>query len=109
MRHALAVDHVAAVLSLASRSSLRRDATRAATAWGAGHGLTVVAVGSVLIALGTTLPVMLARVLEIAAAAVLIGLGWDVLRRVHGSRIRAHVHVRADGTHYVHSHAHTDR
>jgi ABC-type nickel/cobalt efflux system permease component RcnA len=108
MRHALEADHVAAVLSLASRTSLRRDTTRAATAWGAGHALALVVIGTALIALRISLPAALARLLEFVAAVVLVVLGCDVLRHVRARRIHVHVHQHDDGTRHVHAHAHGD-
>lgn len=106
VRHALEADHVAAVTTLASRSASLMDRVKVAAAWSSGHALSLVALGTVLIALGTTLPERVARGFEIAAAVVLIVLGIDVLRRARRRRIHVHVHQHGDGARHVHVHAH---
>ena len=106
LRHALEADHVAAVASLATRSSSLRDTMRVAAAWGVGHTLTLVVFGSILIALGASLPEQAGRFLEGAVGVMLVVLGADVLRRLHKRRIHLHAHEHDDGIHHLHVHAH---
>jgi hypothetical protein len=106
LRHALEADHIAAVASLATRSSSLRDTVRGAAAWGVGHTLTLVAFGSILIALGASLPEHAGRFLEGAVGLMLVALGGDVLRRLYKRRIHLHAHEHADGIRHVHVHAH---
>ena len=106
MRHALEADHIAAVTSLASRSASVRDRITVAAVWGGGHAVSLMALGGILVALGTSLPERVARGFEILAGLVLIALGVDVLRRLRRSRIHFHVHRHPDGVRHVHAHAH---
>jgi ABC-type nickel/cobalt efflux system permease component RcnA len=106
MRHALEADHIAAVTSLASRSASLADRIKVAAAWGGGHALSLMILGGVLVALGTTLPERAARGFEIAAGCMLIALGIDVLRRLRRRHIHFHVHQHADGARHLHAHAH---
>lgn len=106
MRHALEADHIAAVTSLASRSASLADRIKVAAVWGGGHALSLMILGGVLVALGTTLPERVARGFEIAAGVMLVALGADVLRRLRLRRIHFHVHRHADGARHLHAHAH---
>jgi hypothetical protein len=106
VRHALEADHVAAVASLATRSSSLANTLRVAAAWGAGHTMTLVLFGSILLALDASLPPDAGRILESAVGVMLVVLGVDVLRRLHRRRIHLHRHQHDDGVHHFHAHAH---
>jgi len=106
MRHALEADHVAAVASLATRSSSVRHTAWLAAVWGAGHATSLMLVGGLVVALGAALPHGLARGFEIAAGLLLVYLGIDVLRRIHRQRVHFHLHRHGDGVRHVHAHAH---
>ena len=106
VRHALEADHIAAVTTLATRSAAWLDKVKVAAVWGGGHAASLLLLGSVLIALGASLPERLARGFEIAAGSMLIALGIDVLRRLRRRRIHFHVHQHADGVRHLHAHAH---
>jgi hypothetical protein len=106
MRHALEADHVAAVASLATRSSSVRHTAWLAAVWGAGHATSLLLAGGLVVALGAALPHALARAFEAAAGLLLVYLGVDVLRRMHGRRVHFHVHRHGDGVRHVHAHAH---
>ena len=109
VRHALEADHVAAVASLATRSSSLANTIRVAVAWGVGHTTTLLVFGSVLLALDASLSPGAARVLESAVGVMLIVLGADVLRRVT-SPADASARSRArGGKRHVHVHAHEER
>jgi sulfite exporter TauE/SafE len=106
VKHALEADHVAAVVSLATRSSSLRDTVKVATWWGVGHGVALVVFGSVIVALDVSLPQGTVRIFEAAVGATLILLGVDVLRRLRAGRVHFHPHHhRASGWHF-HAHAH---
>jgi sulfite exporter TauE/SafE len=81
LRHALEPDHLSAVAALASRSARVRDVARVAGAWGLGHAAVLVAAGTALVWTGAHWPPALAATLELAAGAILVWLGVDVLRR----------------------------
>src|SRR5262245_6575422 len=80
VRHALEADHIAAVATLATRAASLTDKVKVAAAWGGGHAVSLVLLGSLLIGLGASLPERVARGFELAAGATLIVLGIDVLR-----------------------------
>jgi hypothetical protein len=108
VRHALEADHVAAVASLATRSSSLANTIRVAAAWGAGHTMTLVLFGSILLALDASLPPVAGRILESAVGVMLVVLGVDVLRRLHRRRIHLHGHQHDHGVHHFHAHAHDE-
>jgi cytochrome c biogenesis protein CcdA len=108
VKHALEADHVAAVASLVTRSSSLKNTVRVASAWGLGHSAVLVLLGSILIALDTTLPEKLARAFEFAVGGMLIVLGIGVLRRLRSKRIHAHLHQHGDGARHVHFHSHEE-
>jgi len=108
VKHALEADHVAAVASLVTRSSSIKNTIRVASAWGLGHSAVLVLLGSILIALDTTLPEKLARAFEFGVGSMLIVLGIGVLRRLRARRIHAHVHEHGDGERHLHFHAHSE-
>ncbi|MDB4968862.1 MAG: urease accessory protein [Myxococcales bacterium] len=88
LRHAFEADHLAAVTSLSSRVSRRRDMLRIAAAWGLGHTLTLTAAGTVIVAAGIAWSPdgRWAHAGELLAGGVLVWLGADVLRRA----VRSH-------------------
>ncbi len=108
LKHALDADHVAAIASLATRSRGLRSTMRVAGAWGVGHASVLVVFGAILVVLGTTLPVEVARWLEAAVGAMLVLLGIDVLRRLRGKQIHAHVHEHEGQVRHAHVHIHEE-
>jgi sulfite exporter TauE/SafE len=105
IRHALEADHVAAVASLATRSPRLASTVRVAAAWGAGHALTLVVFGSLLIAFDLSPGPAASRVLESIVGVMLILLGLDVLRRLRREHIHVHAHEH-EGLRHVHAHGH---
>jgi hypothetical protein len=79
VRHALEPDHVAAVSTLVAEQRSARSSVRFAVAWGAGHGLTLVVVGAVLLCIRGEIPARVADVFELAVGAMLIVLGLRAL------------------------------
>jgi sulfite exporter TauE/SafE len=108
VRHALEADHVAAVASLATRSSSLANTVRVAAAWGVGHTMTLVVFGSILLALDASLAPDAGRILESIVGVMLVVLGVDVLRRLYRKRIHLHVHRHEDGVHHLHAHGHDE-
>lgn len=106
VRHSLEADHVAAVAALATRTSSLRDLLRLAVGWGAGHSLTILAVGSVVIALGTTLPDGSEAIFDLLIGPLLVLMGIDVIRRALDGRVHAHAHEHGDGARHLHLHLH---
>jgi hypothetical protein len=81
LRHATEADHLVAVAALATRHAPLSGALRQGLAWGIGHTLTLLLVGSTVLSLGQALPPRFELLLELAVGLMLIGLGGDVLRR----------------------------
>jgi sulfite exporter TauE/SafE len=108
LKHAMEADHVSTVATLASRSSSTRQTVGVAAAWGLGHASSLVVLGTVLVALGATLPAAVARAFELAIGLILIALGVDVLRRLRQRRVHLHVHEHG-GTRHLHAHAHEEK
>ena len=75
MRHATDPDHVIAVTTIVSRERNLKQAGLIGVVWGIGHTLTILAVGSVLIAFRIVLPPRLGLGMELTVAVMLIILG----------------------------------
>jgi high-affinity nickel-transport protein len=76
MRHATDADHVVAVTTIVSRERTIRNAALIGVAWGIGHTLTLLLVGSAIIVFGVVVPTRLGLSLEFTVALMLILLGF---------------------------------
>jgi high-affinity nickel-transport protein len=119
MRHATDADHVIAIATIVSRQRTLRGSAMIGAAWGVGHTLTILVVGSAIILFGVAIPPRLGLAMELAVGVMLILLGvvtltgmGEVLRGAASPLLgdigRSHSH--ADGHHhahgdYVHRHA----
>jgi len=108
LRHALEADHVAAVASLATRSSRLSDTLRVGVIWGLGHTLALFFFGTLVIVLRVGVPLELADLLEFAVGIMLLVLGLDVLRRLRRDRIHIHLHRHEGGERHLHAHSHLE-
>lgn len=106
VHHALEADHVAAVAALSTRTASLRGLLRLAAGWGAGHTLSIVAVGTSAIVLGIALPDGSEPFLDRFIGAVLVVMGLDVLRRLLARHVHVHVHEHDDGSLHRHLHFH---
>ena len=106
LRHALEVDHVAAVATLVTSSKTLKGAVRHGLAWGLGHTLTLFVFGSVVVVMDTAIPERVARGLEFAVGLMLIVLGIDVIRRLLKDRVHFHAHTHRQGIRHFHAHSH---
>jgi len=98
LRHALDVDHLAAVSTIVSQRRGWWSASLVGALWGLGHTAALFAVGLVVIVGHAEIPPPLARGLELGVAAMLVGLGVNLLWT-----------LRRDGTLHHHAHAHGGR
>jgi ABC-type nickel/cobalt efflux system permease component RcnA len=106
MKHAMEADHVAAVASLATRSSSPGEAARFGIAWGLGHTITLFVFGSAVLLLGVTIPDRMAHALELAVGVMLVLLGADVVRRMWKQGLHIHPHQHGSERHlHLHEHA----
>jgi high-affinity nickel permease len=106
MQHALEVDHVAAVSSIAARRSDIADIVKHGLTWGIGHTLTLFVFAGAALVLGRAIPETLARPIESAVGIMLVGLGAHVLWRLWRDRVHFHKHRHDDGTVHLHAHSH---
>ncbi len=106
MRHAVESDHLAAVASLATRATSRRQTVRLGINWGIGHTLVLLLLGSAVLWVDAIVPERFAAGLEFVVGLMLMLLGADVIRRLRARRIHFHVHEHADGVRHFHAHAH---
>ncbi|RJF75483.1 urease accessory protein [Rhodopseudomonas palustris] len=106
MQHALEVDHIAAVSTIAARGSGVRDIVKHGLTWGLGHTLTLFLFAGVAIVLGEAIPDHIAGPLEGAVGVMLVGLGAHLLWRLWRDRVHVHVHQHGDGTQHIHLHSH---
>lgn len=106
MQHALEVDHVAAVSSIAARRTDVADVVKHGLTWGIGHTLTLFAFAGAALGLGQAIPENLARPIEGAVGIMLVGLGAHVLWRLWRDRVHFHRHSHGDGTVHLHAHSH---
>ena len=106
LRHALDVDHLAAVSTIVSqRRSIWRSAL-VGVVWGIGHTTSLLVVAIAVIALHAEISPVLGQVLELGVAIMLMTLGVRLLATVlRGGAIHVHVHDHAGHTH-VHPHVH---
>jgi high-affinity nickel-transport protein len=116
MRHATDPDHVIAVSTIVSREGESRRAALVGAAWGLGHTLTILVVGSVIVIFRIVLPARIGLALELAVGLMLIVLGlrnlsahltWSVEHAaappVRMPESNPHYHAHGD---YVHAHSH---
>jgi high-affinity nickel-transport protein len=107
LRHATEADHIAAVGAIVSEKRGWRPAALTGALWGAGHTLSIVVAGLLVLALRVTIPESLARLFEFVVALMIVGLGGAALARALRSRTDVHVHAHThDGTKHVHLHFH---
>ena len=108
LRHALDVDHLAAVSTIVGRGRTLWRSALVGAAWGLGHTASLLAVAVGVVALHTEIPPALAQGLELAVAAMLVALGIRLLATVvRGGAFHAHVHTHGHGPH-IHPHLHAD-
>lgn len=106
LRHALEADHVAAVVSLATRGGTVRDHARQGALWGLGHTVTLVLLAGGCVLLGVALPESAERWFEAAVGAMLVLLGASVLVSMRSQGVHLHGHRHADGRVHFHAHRH---
>ena len=106
IRHALDVDHLAAISTILSeRRSLWRSSLVGAV-WGLGHTAALLVVAIVMIGLHARIPPRVAMTLELGVAAMLVGLGLNLLWTLwRGGRVHHHAHAHGGRLH-VHPHVH---
>jgi len=105
LQHATDPDHVVAVATIVTRERRFGAGARIGLFWGVGHTLTLVTVGTVVVALNAAVPGRLAAGLELVVAAMLIALGALRLREA----VRGIVAVAPERRVADHHHGETGR
>lgn len=117
MRHATDADHVIAIATIVSRQRGLRGSAMIGVAWGIGHTLTILAVGSAIILFGVVIPPRLGLAMEFAVGVMLIVLGAFALTGMGGVLRAASIpilakifprHAALEDSHHSHPHAHGD-
>lgn len=105
LRHALDSDHLAAVSTvLAERPSLLASGA-VGFWWGVGHTLTLLLVGSVVLAWGIRIPDEFELLAESGVAILLIVLGASLALKLYRERWHMHSHHH-EGEPHIHFHSH---
>lgn len=102
MRHATDVDHVVAVSTIVAREHDIRRSAWIGAAWGVGHTLTILAVGSAIILFRITVAPRAGLGMELAVALMLIVLG---LKNLGGTFTGRPTNPEASAGH-LHEHSH---
>jgi high-affinity nickel permease len=112
MRHATDPDHVIAVTTIVTRQRSLRQAAVVGIAWGLGHTLTILVVGSAIILFSLVIPPRIGLTMEFSVGLMLILLGilnltgmmrWITQAFTPAQEGHSHPHSHGD---YVHTHAH---
>jgi ABC-type nickel/cobalt efflux system permease component RcnA len=106
LRHATDPDHLAAVTTLLASTERRaRDAARLGLAWGAGHAVTLFALGVPIVLYRASLPETVQRAAETGIGFLIAGLAvWLLIRWGRGA-FHAHDHAHGSSSHtHLHSH-----
>jgi high-affinity nickel-transport protein len=106
VRHATDPDHVIAVTTIVSRERSARGAALIGAAWGLGHTLTILVVGSGILLFSWVISPRLGLSLEFAVGLMLVMLGLLAIRDVW-PLVRPRPAAVPDGHDPVHSHAHS--
>jgi hypothetical protein len=109
MRHACDADHVVAIGTIVARRRSLAGAALVGAAWGAGHTVTVLAVGTAIIVFSVTIPPRLGLSMELAVGVILIVLGaMNLTGLTHRIFHRfANAGGDADAGGLIHSHEHS--
>ncbi len=105
LRHATEADHIAAVSSMVSEQGGARRALRTGVLWGAGHTISILAAGILVLGARLAISEQTSRLLEFGVALMIIALGGLALTRALRGRTDFHRHPHTHGGH-THTHLH---
>jgi ABC-type nickel/cobalt efflux system permease component RcnA len=107
LKHATEVDHIVAISTIVSR---HRNVFRSAIVgalWGAGHTVSLLVMGAIVLSLRIAIPERVSNWLEFGVALMIIGLGVSALWRVSRTNSEVHMHQHShDGLSHTHVHFH---
>jgi cytochrome c biogenesis protein CcdA len=107
LRHATDPDHLTAVSTLVASDPAGgvRRARRLGLAWGAGHAVTLVALGLPVVLIGSSLPDAVQTGAEVAIGVLIVALALRLLVRWRRGYFHVHEHRHGELVH-KHPHAH---
>jgi high-affinity nickel-transport protein len=106
LRHALDVDHLAAVSTIVSQRRSIWRSSLVGIAWGIGHTTSLLAVAIAVVGLHAEIPPWVEQCLELGVAVMLVTLGTRLLSGVlRGDALHAHTHAHG-GRPHRHPHWH---
>lgn len=109
MAHALEADHLAAIGAMTARAKATpKKLAFMGASWGLGHTTTLLLLSLPVILFGLVVSKQLEAGLEFAVGIMLIGLGGQILWKMHKKRVHFHVHDHGDGKKHIHAHSHTE-
>jgi len=108
LRHATDPDHLTALSTLVFADGERgaRRAGRLGLAWGAGHALTLIALGLPVLLIDESLPGWAQRGAELLIAIVIVALAVRLLVRWRRGYFHVHPHEHPGGVRHAHPHVH---
>jgi len=105
LRHALDADHLAAVSTVLAERPSFRASSAVGLWWGTGHTLTLMIVGSIVLAWGLRIPEGFEVIAESGVGILLIVLGGTLGLKLYRDRWHIHSHQH-DGEQHIHFHSH---
>jgi high-affinity nickel-transport protein len=105
IRHATDADHVVAVSTIVSRERRVRSAAWIGALWGAGHTITIFAVGACIIVFTMVIPARVGLSMEFSVGLMLVLLGW---MNLHSLRKSWQVELQTEPEKSIHTHGAVD-
>lgn len=106
LKHAVEVDHLAAVSTIVSERKSLLGGLLVGGLWGVGHTISLALAGIFIILLHVKISERTAMALEFCVGLMLVALGANALRKLwRGGHLHLHVH-RHGGHSHVHPHIH---
>jgi hypothetical protein len=106
LKHAVEVDHLAAVSTIVSERKSLLSSMLVGGLWGVGHTISLFIAGILVIMLHVEISARTARFLEFCVGLMLVALGVNALRKLaRGGHLHLHVHSHGGRAH-VHPHIH---
>jgi MFS family permease len=106
LKHAIEVDHLAAVSTIVSERKNLLSSLLVGGLWGVGHTISLLVAGVLVILLHVRISERMALFLEFSVGLMLVALGVNALRKLRrGGHLHLHAH-RHGGRLHVHPHIH---
>lgn len=107
IQHAFDPDHVAAIVSLSTKTKSLKQSLPRGIVWGIGHTLAILAIGLLVLLFNIAIPESFSLLFEAMVGLALIALGISIILEVVKRRIHTHTHMH-DGVKHAHFHSHED-